>query len=367
MAVGDLFPSESRNFTDRSTGRSLRQVTAHPSIHHPPYPYIAGYDDAMRRLIFISHRTGRPEIFAEIRSSGQLVQVTDHPTLAEWSIHPSHDGRYVYFTDAVGAWRADLETFRAECLADFRGAEIREAGMVGAAMGTTTLSHDDRWWAIPVKVGERSRFVVIDTISGKADSILERDTIGHPEFHPNDSTLLRYAGPYHDRIWAINRDGTGNRLAFRRNSAKKEWIVHEAWLPGTREITAINWPHGIIAVDVDSQTIRTISAFPAWHPAPNRRGTKLVLDTTYPDTGLWLTGAGSNQPAPQFLCRSDSSNGGTHWGTDHCPYDDGPVKVNAPQHTHPHPSFSPDDSLVLFTSDSSGYAQLYECAIGPNP
>ncbi|MCA9438850.1 MAG: PD40 domain-containing protein, partial [Candidatus Omnitrophica bacterium] len=44
----------------------------------------------------------------------------------------------------------------------------------------------------------------------------------------------------------------------------------------------------------------------------------------------------------------------------HCPYDDGPVKVYAPQHTHPHPNFSPDGKRVVFSSDRSGTAQLFE-------
>jgi oligogalacturonide lyase len=39
------------------------------------------------------------------------------------------------------------------------------------------------------------------------------------------------------------------------------------------------------------------------------------------------------------------------------------VKVFAPQHTHPHPTFSPDGSRVVFTSDSSGVAQLYEVTL----
>ena len=37
---------------------------------------------------------------------------------------------------------------------------------------------------------------------------------------------------------------------------------------------------------------------------------------------------------PHLLCLSQSSNEGKHWNIDHCPYDDGPVEVYAPQHTH---------------------------------
>jgi oligogalacturonide lyase len=50
---------------------------------------------------------------------------------------------------------------------------------------------------------------------------------------------------------------------------------------------------------------------------------------------------------------------GEHWAGPF-PYDKGPISVYAPQHTHPHPSFSPDSRLALYTSDHTGYAQLYE-------
>ena len=65
------------------TGAEIRQITAHPSIHHHPFYYIPAYDDAMRHLVFVSHRTGRPELFLELRDSGQLLQLTEHEGLAE--------------------------------------------------------------------------------------------------------------------------------------------------------------------------------------------------------------------------------------------------------------------------------------------
>ena len=68
------------------------------------------------------------------------MQLTDRGDLAEWSLHPSHDGRHVYFIAGTAAWRLDLETLAEERLVDFGTTEMRERGMVGAAMGTTTLS-----------------------------------------------------------------------------------------------------------------------------------------------------------------------------------------------------------------------------------
>jgi oligogalacturonide lyase len=255
-----------------------------------------------------------------------------------------------------------------ECLVSFGDVAMREAGMVGAAMGTTTLSRDDQWWAVPVKAGKVSRLVIINTQTGKHEVILERDTIGHPQFHPDDPTLLRYAGPYHSRIWVIQRDGSGNRLVYQRKD--REWIVHEVWRPGSREILTANWPHGVIGLNVDNRTLWEVCDFNAWHPMINRAGDLMVADTNFPDIGLQLFDPRDGVGAPRLLCETKSSNVGAHWNTDHCPYDDedyqqGKWKVYAPQHTHPHPSFRPDGHAVVFTSDRTGHSQIYEVECPP--
>ena len=59
---GTVHPSEARWLTDAATGRRIRQVTGHPSIHHHPFFFVPPWDDAMRRLVFVSHRSGRPQL-----------------------------------------------------------------------------------------------------------------------------------------------------------------------------------------------------------------------------------------------------------------------------------------------------------------
>ena len=98
MSRGDVFAAEASVSTDPETGTRVRQVTGAASIHHHPFYYIPAYDDAMQWLFFVSHRRGAPQIFAEERQSGRLVQLTDRTDLNEWSLHPSHDGCHVYFS-----------------------------------------------------------------------------------------------------------------------------------------------------------------------------------------------------------------------------------------------------------------------------
>ena len=351
---GRVWDAESRWFADAATGRRVRQVTSHPSIHHHPFFFVPPWDDAMRRLLFVSHRTGSPQLFCETQN--RLVQLTERADLAEWSFHPSHDGRFVVFVAGTQAVRLDLQTLREDVLADFGSAEMRERGMVGAAMGTTTLSRDDRWWALPVKRGEVSQFHVIDTATGATSMILERDTIGHPQFCPDDATLIFYAGPLTDRLWLVNRDGTGNRRLWQREH-KDQWITHESWLRGRRELAFVDWPNGMRAVNVDTGQLRWLTRFPAWHAHPDATASWIACDTNYPDTGIHRFNLGED--AAEKLCEPRASSVGAHWAGPF-PYNDGPREVYAPQHTHPHPRPSPDGSRVLYTSDASGHAQLYE-------
>jgi oligogalacturonide lyase len=360
LAKGQRYPSESQRTVDEQTGAAIRRVTSAPAIHHHPFFLIPAYDDAMRRLVFVSHRAGSPQVFAEDRGTGELVQLTDRDDLAEWSVHPSHDGQYVYFTAGTGAWRVNTETYKEEQLADFGQVAMREKGMVGAAMGTTALSRCDRWWAVKFNVGDEACLAIIDTVTAQWEIVLRRDTIAHMQFCPDDPDLLFYAGPLTDRVWAINRDGTDNRRLYQRKPG--EWITHESWIPGTGELAFVDWPHGIRCVQVDTGEARRVTSFNAWHAVCNRDGTLMAADTNFPDIGLQIFNPHDGRGEPLTLCYPEASSIGEHWNGPF-PYENGPIKVYAPQHTHPHPSFSPDGQVVVFTSDRTGYAQVYEAEL----
>jgi oligogalacturonide lyase len=234
---------------------------------------------------------------------------------------------------------------------------MREQGMVAAAMGTTALSHDDRYWAVKFNVGKQANLAITDTQSGQSKIILQRDTVAHLQFCPDDNNLLFYAGPLTDRVWVIRRDGSGNRRLYQR--APGEWITHESWIPGTRELAITDWPHGVRAIHVDTGAERRVCNFNAWHPIADRSGKRMVADTNFPDIGLQLFDARDGIGLPMPIAYPQASSMGAHWAGPF-PYENGPIAVDAPQHTHPHPVFSPDGRYVLYTSDRTGYAQLYE-------
>jgi oligogalacturonide lyase len=363
MSKGCVEAGAGTTAVDPRTGVSVRQVTDGPAIHHHPFFLAPAYDDAMRRLFFVSHETGTAQVCAERQEDGAVVQLTDRDDLDEWSLYPAHGGDAVYFTAVGAAWRLDLETLEEQPLFRFPHWERRRTGGVAGDMGTTALSRDDRWWAVHFKQNGHKSMAVIDTRAATGEVILDATAIGHIQFCPDDPELIAYAGEHTARIRMVRRNGGDNRLVYEQRPG--EWITHETWLPGRRELAFVDWPHGIRAIDVDDGRLRDLAHFNAWHAAVNRQGTQMVADTNFPDIGLQLfqLGPGSSRPTP--LCYPEASNAGDHWGGPF-PYGNGPISVYAPQHTHPHPSFSPDGRQVVFTSDRTGNAQVYVATI-PDP
>src|SRR4029079_16012927 len=107
MSPGQHYPAESRELKDPASGRRIRQITSHPSIHHHPFFFVPAYDQAMKKLVFVSSRTGKPDIFCEDRASGDLVRAANRPHSPAWPTIPSGDGRYVYFTAGTAGFRVN--------------------------------------------------------------------------------------------------------------------------------------------------------------------------------------------------------------------------------------------------------------------
>jgi hypothetical protein len=119
-----------------------------------------------------------------------------------------------------------------------------------------------------------------------------------------------------------------------------------------------------------------ICEFNAWHITPNRDGSQVLCDTNHPDLGLFLVDSASGRR--RQICLSQASNQGSQWKTSRYALAEDFARarseaktgalswmevatdtVYGPQWTHPHPSFSADERMVVFCSDRSGYPQVY--------
>lgn len=350
-------PLESQWTIDKNTGRSVRQVTTAPCINHHPFFLTPAYDTSQRYLFFASDRSGTFQVYAEDGREACILCLTDVPKLDEWSVHPQ--GAAVYFAadgQAMRVWMdGTVETLltSAECRKRFNG-------ILGE--GTTAFTSNGSHWAVRVQREKDFGILVWETAAEKWRLSYTGPMVAHLQFCPDDKNLLFFAGVLTDRVWVLNLQTGQAKRVFTRNAQAKQWITHESWIPGRRELSLVDWPKGVLGVQIDTGAVRHIADFNAWHVISNDQGTLMAADTNFPDTGIWLLDPRKNNAVPQWLCCPHASCMGAHWAGPF-PYDNGPIKVYAPQHTHPHPRFSPDGRKLVFTSDATGHAQLYEINI----
>lgn len=352
------FPLESRWVTDADTGRRIRQVTDFPCVNHHPFFLAPAYAGEGRWLVFVSFRTGSPQLYAEDREKHCILQLTDVAKLDEWSVFPAHD--QVYFCADGEALRVSLRDGRVETLLSRAACLAQFGGVIGE--GTTALTADHRYWAVRVQKAEGFGILIRDDSTGRWVQEYQGPMVAHLQFCPDDNDLLFFAGPLTDRVWVLDRRQGQARRVYARDAAAKQWITHESWIPGRRELSLVDWPHGILGVHVDTGKVRRITDINAWHAISNDQGTLMAADTNFPDRGVWLFDPRQNGGEVRLLCCPHASCMGDHWAGPF-PYDNGPIKVYAPQHTHPHPRFSPDGRRIVYTSDAGGFAQVYEISM----
>lgn len=262
----NMFPSEAHYLTDEDTSLRIRQVTDAPCINHHPFFLIPAYDPAGRYLYFVSHRTGSPQLYAEDTAAHCILQLTDEPGLDEWSVHPCGDA--VYFVAHGCAMRAFPHNGTVETLLTATEVHQRFHGVLGE--GTTALTQDGHRWAI--RIQQEHGFGILLWENGRWTQVYSGNMVAHLQFCPDDPDLLFFAGPLTDRVWVLDLAQGKAKRVFTRDAQRKQWITHESWIPGRRELSLVDWPHGIIAVNVDTSATRRVTTMNAWHAIANKSG-----------------------------------------------------------------------------------------------
>ena len=152
--------------------------------------------------------------------------------------------------------------------------------------------------------------------------------------------------------------------------------MHETFLGRTGDLVFTIWPRALCRMDWTTREIRTITEYNAWHIAPDRAGTRILCDTNHPDEGLQIIDAETGSTARPLRFGVEQSGlavaaiairagGGLRrmrairlsW------MENAVDTVYGPQHTHPHPSWSNDESMVTFASDRTGVTQVYVATV----
>ncbi len=370
-AKASVHSSELREFQDDQTGAQIYQLTNDTSINHNLYFLTSSFTPDQEHLIFTSYRSGKPNFFKLGFPNGDIVQLTDADDIHGYSGVISKNGTELFYTQADSIKAIHLGTFEERVLAEFPG----------GGLGECSVSADERFIVTAMKRDDKSHITVTATDGSGGEVIYTSpdQTIIHPQFHPKHADLIAYSGDPAPRMWTIRRDGTENRSLYQHDN--NEFLVHETFLGALDALIVTHWPYALRRMSLDTLQMQTIADFNAWHIASNRDGTKVLCDTVHPDIGLRLVDVETGEHTP--ICYPESSSSGSQWKTDRYALAEDwaaaqqagdrekslswmEMKVDTvygPQWTHPHPSFSPDETAVVYTSDVSGHSQVYVAVI----
>ena len=369
MSAGRIWPAEWRDVEDPVSGVPLRQLTDYKGHSHHLYFTNPGWFAGGRKLLFGSDRENRTNLFGIDLESGEIAQLTDlepvgppHETgFLPACVNPVREEAYFWHGRAVVA--LDLESlelrtlwkmpegFRRSmmnCTADGRyvcaGNFEDLSGRFRIDYLRGYIGFRETWEANPL-----SRVVRVATEGSGGEVVWEeRSWIGHVNTSPTRANLLTFCheGPWDkvdNRIWGLDHT-TGEAWPIRPREGD-EAVGHEYWL-ADGEFVAYHgrWPDGrkcFGRIRYDN-TDRVEVAFPHDTGHMHSNAFELLVGDGRPYIRLWRWN-GEAFDGPSILAEHRSS-----------------MHI---QEAHPHPRFSPDGRYVVFTSDRSGYCNVYQAPV----
>lgn len=369
MPTAPRFDSEIRVYNDRLSGVPVRQLTEHFAHSYHLYFTNSGWFDDGRKLLIGSDRGNASNFYAIDLDAGSLRRLTDFahadpPKLTTACINPHKPEAYLWHNRELKA--LDLEDGRLRTLCripdGFKGnilscsadgeavcTALNEdlSGRLDIALDTGYIGMDDYYEARP-----RCAILRIPTGGGEAQTLHEDDTwIGHVNTSPTRANLLSFCheGPWRkveQRIWMLDAD-TRRHWPLRRQTPE-EAIGHEYWHADGVTV-GYHGRHpdgrdpffGYVRYD-DSEKVEV--AFPWGNGHIHSNDRNLVVGDDYTCVVLYRWNGQGYDP-PRVLCEHRCS-----------------MHV---QKLHVHPRLSPDGKQVLYTSDHTGYGQVYLVDIPP--
>ncbi len=366
MPVGSVFQAELREFTDAVSGTRIYQLTNYRGHSHHLYFTNPGWYDNGRKLLISSDRANRTNLFGVDLQTGLLTQLTDYDPLPppreleflRCCVNPLRDEAYYLYGRMVTA--LDLRSFQQRviwempegfvpsqinCTADGKNVILGIHEDLSRRLHVDYLrgyvGFTETWAAMPL-----SRIVRVSTAGSQADTVWEeRYWIGHANTSPTQPHLITFCheGPWERvdcRIWGMNLD-SGSVWKVRPRTADGEAVGHEHWLSdGVRIAYHGSLPDGNRCMGVIryDNTEGVEYAFPYDTGHIHSNDFSLIVGDAGDVVRLWKLGS-EGFGAPRVLCR--------HRCSSHI------------QQLHVHPRLNPAGTQVLFTSDMSGYGNVY--------
>ena len=360
------YPPELVKLSDRKTGASIQQLTNYKGNSHHFYFTNPGWFENDQKLLFSSDRNNRTNLFAIDLNDYSIQQLTDLeplplPLEVEFfsaCINPIKDEAFFWYgTELISL---DLNTLQSSAI--FKMDPGWKNSMTSCSADgkyvyfsiSEDLSHlfevdylrgyvgfDETWEAKP-----HSKIIRVSTDGSSSEVVFEEKYwIGHLNTSPTRSDLITFCheGPWakvDNRIWCLNTD-TKEVWKIRPRTQEGERVGHEYWYAdgetigfhgsrpdGSAFLGHVRYDNSdLVEVDFSKHT---------GHIHSNDEN--LIVGDGGGVIKLWKWN-GKTYDGPRILCEHKSS-----------------LKT---QHSHPHPRFNAAGNKVLYTTDVTGYCNVY--------
>lgn len=363
---------------DPDTGARVTRLTPPDVACHRTYFYQKCFTNNGQKLVF-GARFGEHWNYHVLDLRNQTAtQLTDRAGENTFGGFLSPDDQYLYFV------RAERELIRLE-LASLKEERVYTVPSEWVGYGTWVansactkmvgieiLASD--WFPLTdwKKFGEmfhskpRCRLIRIDLATGERTVIHEENLwLGHPQYRPFDDNTVAFCHEgTHDlidaRMWFINEDGSNLRCG--KVHEPGESCTHEFWVPDGSAMVYVSYFKGqperaIRALDPVNLQTRTLANMPPCsHLMSNATGRLIVGDGSGTPADV-SDGAAHKVQNDPYLYLFDLEAGSTRRIARHD--SSWRVYLGNRQVTHPHPSFTPDERQVLYTTDAEGEPGMY--------
>ena len=358
---------------DPDTGVEVTRLTPPEVTCHRNYFYQKCFTNDGNKLLFAGEFDGNWNYYLLDIAAGEALQLTEGSGDNTFGGFLSPDDKSLYYVkNERTLLEVNLETLVEREVyrvpADWVGYGTWVANSDCTKLVGIEISKDD-WvplndWKIFhdfFHKGPNCRLLRVDLQTGESAVIhQEKNWLGHPIYRPFDDNTVAFCheGP-HDlvdaRMWMVNEDGSNVRKV--KEHAEGESCTHEFWVPNGSSLMYVSYLKGqqgrtIYSYNPETGANAEVMQMPACsHLMSNFDGTLLVGDGSGTPVDVKDTSGYTIDNDPYLyafdvvkkayfrVARHDTS-----WAT----------FANSRQVTHPHPSFTPDDSAILFSSDKDG-------------
>lgn len=378
MPKGNKITLDFESFLDSDTKVKVTRLTPKGVTCHRNYFYQKCFSKDGSKLLFAGDFDGERNYYLLDLDKQTAIQLTEGAGDNTFGGFISDDDKsFFYVKNELHLMKVDLETLQETIIytveAEWKGygtwvANSECTKLVGIEIKKSCWKPLTDWKKFHdfYHTEPTCRLIKVDIETGELEIVHQEDAwLGHPIYRPFDDSTIGFCheGP-HDlvdaRMWLVNEDGSNVRKI--KTHEIGESCTHEFWIPDGSAMAYVSYFKGQterVIYKANPQTLENEELMvmpPCSHLMSNFDGSLMVGDgcdapvdvadgDSYDiENDPFLYVLNINKKSFSKLAKHNSS-----WK----------VLDGDRQITHPHPSFTPDDTGVLFSSDFEGVPAVY--------